>query len=271
MPFDFLDDHHIIYTSEEEGDGDCVYVYNFRRGVVNKQQQNSQEQVRNARMGRVRFQLALPPHESRRSTRFIYFCVNRLPRGALQPSGVLVTGSAPPFYADPRERLIVIRVTTMFIVDDAREEHFDLHVPARAFLRHFASAVRHGGQGGRDVVLPWPVWRDIVRTVPPRLVGLTKPPLMAVYGMRAACDPPNWDEGVLHVYSYLPRARSREAGEDKQAKVAESGGGLRGTRQALRLPGPGVTVEEDFMSVFCEDALLLYKVRVLTRNSPAFD
>ncbi|KAI0294189.1 hypothetical protein BC826DRAFT_353329 [Russula brevipes] len=251
MPFEFLDDHHIIFTSSE-GDGDCVYVYNFRHGVVNKQQ-NSQEQIRNARMGRVRFQLALPPHNSRRSARFIYFCLNRLSRGALQPSGVRVTGSASPFYADPRERLIAIRVTTIFIVSEAREDQFDIHVPARAFLHHFASAVRDGGQGGREVVLPWPAWRDIVCTTPLRSVGLTKPPLMAVYGMRAVCDPPNWDEGVLHVDSYLPRKRSREAGEGKKAMVAESGGG---TRQGLRLPGG---VEGDFISVFCEDALLLYK------------
>jgi hypothetical protein len=158
--------------------------------------------------------------------------------------------------------LIVARVVTSPV--EGGEEQFELYIPARAFLEHFSAAAATAAVRNRDdsgykyeeggvVVVPWTAWRNAVRATPPRKVPYVVQARKVVYGMRAVSHPPDWDKGVLHVDSYLPRTRGRE-----EAREAEAG--VRGgRRQAIRLP-PGVQDKKDFLSVLCEDALLCYKV-----------
>jgi len=176
-----------------------------------------------------------------------------------------------------------VRITTSPV--ERGEEQFELHVPARAFLEHFSSSATIADTGGtrqRDddgeckyeeddgvVVVPWTAWCNAARATPPRKLPYTVQARMIVYGMRALSYPPDWNEGVLHVDSYLPRARrregSREAGADTRAEPTEAEPAARarryGTRQAIRLPRED---KLDFLTALCEDALLCYKVDPLS-------
>lgn len=227
----------------------------------------------------LRFQLALPPVSRATTSRYIQLRRNALPTTGSAPPRPLPDGksspgdgdSAPasvtaPFHADPHERLIVARVVTSPV--ERGEEHFELHVPAQALVGHFSAAAsernrqRNGGEYEDDVdgvvLVPWSSWRNVVRATAPRRLPYAVQGRMVVYGMRAVAHPPDWEEGVLHVDSYLRRTRRRE--EAREAG-AEAGVGARsGTRQAIRLPRE-VEDKADFLSVLCEDALLCYKVR----------
>ena len=232
-------------------------------------------------MGLLRFQLALPPINRATTSRYIQLRRNALPTtgnssstppfmdGKSSPGdcdSAPVPGTAP-FYADPHERLIVARVVTSPV--ERGEEQFELHVPAQAFLNHFSAAAT-GQSRRRDgdeykveadgaVVVPWLEWRDAVRATPPRTLPYAIQARMVVYGMRTVAHPPDWDEGVLHVDSYLTRRR-REEVREAEADPTAGAGARAGTRQAIRLPRE-VEDKADFLSVLCEDALLCYKVR----------
>ncbi|KAI0253742.1 hypothetical protein BJV78DRAFT_1280787 [Lactifluus subvellereus] len=235
--FDFLDEHHILYSVSKE---DSIYVCDLRSCAEHQQQQSQMERGTEKEAEPLRFQLALPPINRATTSRYIQLRRNALPAVREHPS--VVEGNSPPFHADPRERLIVLRVVTSPV--EHGEEQFELHVPARILLEHFTAAQQ---AGNKDMVLPWSAWHDAVRATPPRKVPYAVQAQMVAYGMRAVSHPPNWDEGTLYVDSYFPQKR-REAG---------TGGGE--TRQAVRLPNelPG---KADFLSVLCEDALLCYKL-----------
>jgi hypothetical protein len=129
-------------------------------------------------------------------------------------------------------------------------------------------------EGDGVVAVPWTAWRDAVRSTPLRKLPYAIQANMVVYGMRAVSHPPDWDEGVLHVDSYLPRARREGSGEaraDTRAETADAepavcaAGVLRGwTRRAIRLPRE--VEKPDFLTVLCEDAILCYKVNCRTRT-----
>ena len=285
--FDFLDEHHIVYAVSTE---DSVIVYDLRRSQQQQQPQKGKEK----KIGFLHFQLALPPINRNTTSRYIQLRRNALStvtgplpdwRSLLDDSGIAPgPGPAtPPFHADPRERLVTMRIATSPV--ERGEEQFEFHVPARAFLEHFSSyATTPDAEGHRQrddnddseckgeeddevLVVPWTAWRNAVHATPKRKLPYTVQARMTVYGMRAVSYPPDWDEGVLHVDSYLPRARrqesSGEAGADTRAEVAEAEppAGTRGygTRQAIRLPRE-VEDKPDFLTVLCEDALLCYKV-----------
>ena len=280
--FDFLDKHHILYSNSMQ---DSIYVYDLRQHNADGQQQKEQETEVDTKT--VRFQLALPPIDRTRSSRYIQHRRNALPtrieslhygdaRAGDSSGG---GGGAPPFHADPSERLIVVRIVTSPV--ERGERQFELHIPARALLDHCAAATaaprprREGckdrddhtsGDEGKDAeeMLPWSAWRDAVRTTPERIVPYTIQARMVAYGMRVVSHPPDWEEGVLHVDSYLPRARRREGvNADADADVVEEntrgGMGKDGMRQAIRLPGDAES-KAGLVSVLCEDALLCYKV-----------
>jgi hypothetical protein len=292
--FDFLDEHHILYAVSDE---DSIYVYDLRSSQQKQPQKEKEKEI-----GLLRFHLALPPINRSRTSRYIQLRRNALPtatgplpdwRSWLDEGGIAPgPGPAtPPFHADPHERLIVVRIATSPV--ECGEEQFELHVPARAFLDRFSSSAatantgesrqRNGGGECKDeeddgvVVVPWTAWRNVVRETPPRKLPYVVQPRMIVYGMRAVSYPPDWDEGVLHVDSYLPRARrlegNREAGADTRAEApeAEPPAGARGygTRQGIRLPRE-VEDKPDFLTALCEDALLCYKVNHRTRTGLFF-
>jgi len=211
-------------------------------------------------MGPVRFQLSLPPIHRAIMSRYIQICRNALPTGKAQPSGGRTSDGVPPFYADARERLIVLRVVTSPV--EPGEERFELQVPARALLDHIAVVAqsrREDDDGEAASIVPWFAWCRAVRVTPPRRLPYGFRAGMVAYGMRAVSHPPDWDEGVVYVDSYLPRERRREAGTGAKAEAGK-GGGAVGMRQAVRLPGD-IESKADFLSVLCEDALLCYKVR----------
>jgi len=258
---------------------DSIYVYDLRRFSTDRDQRQQQEQETEVGMMPVGFQLALPPIHRMTTSRYIQIRRNALPSGTAPPfseGGNACGGSsAPPFHADPRERLIVLRIATSPV--ERGEEQFELHVPARALIDHYASAVaaqrrpREGrGDGDADLeaeaeAVPWSAWRDAVRTTPPQRVPYVIPARMVNYGMRVVSHPPDWEEGVLHVDSYPPRSRTREAGESANAPEVVVGamagdGGMCGMRQAIGLPGDA-EAKAGLLSVLCEDALLCYKVR----------
>jgi hypothetical protein len=296
--FDFLDEHHILYAVSDE---DSIYVYNLRCG---QQQQKQPQKEKEKEIGPLRFHLALPPINRATTSRYIQLRRNALPtatgplpdwRSWLDDSGIAPgpCPATPPFHADPHERLIVVRIATSPV--EWGEEQFELHVPARAFLEHFSSSAattdtvenRQKDDDGecKDeeddgvVVVPWTAWRDAVRETPPRKLPYAIQARMIVYGMRVVSYPPDWDEGVLHVDSYLPRARrredSREIGADTGAEAAEAepAAGARargyGTRQAITLPRE-VEDKSDFLTALCEDALLCYKVNHRIRTGLFF-
>ena len=276
--FDFLDQYTICTVSGE----DDIYVYDLRRG----QRQQKKRQI---------FRLDLPPINRNSTSRYIQLRRNALPIatgplpdwGSLLDDSDIAPGPAnPPFHADPHERLIVVRISTSPV--ESGEENFELHVPARALLDHFSSSAttadtgenRQMDDGGvcKDeeedwlaVSVPWTAWRDAVHATPLRKLPYVGRARMVVHGMRVVSHPPDWDEGVMHVDSYLPRARregSRDAGADTRAEAAEAepaagvaGARRYGTRQAIRLPQEeGGEVKPDFLTTFCEDAILCYKV-----------
>ncbi len=109
-------------------------------------------------------------------------------------------------------------------VDWGDEQQFELHIPTRSFLDHFSASTitagRNGQRGGGECdVVPWTAWRNAVRVTPPRKVPCVVPARMIAFGTRAASYPPDWDKGVFHIYSYVPRARREgsEAGTEADA------------------------------------------------------
>ncbi|KAF8502694.1 hypothetical protein F5888DRAFT_1631797 [Russula emetica] len=251
--FDFLDEHHILYAVSTE---DSIYVYDLRRG---QQKQKQPQKEKENEIGPLRFHLALPPINRGTTSRYIQLRRNALPtatgplpdwRSWLDDGGIAPRPepATPPFHTDPHERLIVVRITTSPV--ERGEEQFELHVPARAFLEHFSSSATIADTGGtrqRDddgeckyeeddgvVVVPWTAWCNAARATPPRKLPYTVQARMIVYGMRALSYPPDWNEGVLHIDSYLPRARrregSREAGADTRAEPTEAEPAARARR-----------------------------------------
>ena len=285
--FDFLDEHHILYASSDE---DSIYVFDLRRGQQKQSQKEREEEI-----GLLRFHLTLPPINRATTSRYIQLRRNALPtatgplpnwRGLLDEAGIAPgpEPATPPFHADPHERLIVARIATSPV--ERGEEQFELHIPARAFLEHLSSSAATADIGGNQkmdsdgecedeeddvaVVVPWTAWRNAARTTPPRKLPYTVQARMIVYGMRSVSYPPDCDEGVLHVDSYLPRARSREAGPDTRVEGSEAeqpaaaaGASWYRTRQAISLP---VDDKPDFLTALCEDALLCYKVNYRIRT-----
>jgi hypothetical protein len=235
--FDFLDEHHILYSVSRE---DSLYVYDLRRGAEQQQQPQKQRETEP-----VRFRLALPPINRATTTRYIQLRRNALPPTRENPS--VIEGSSSPFYADQRERLIVLRVVTSPV--ERGEEQFELHVPARVLLNHFKASLQT-----KAMVLPWSAWCDAARVTNPRWLPYTVQAHMVTYGMRAVSHPPDWDEGLLYVNSYLPR-REETAGDGRR------------TRQAVRLPNE-LSGKADVLSILSEDALLCYTVRVHTQHYP---
>lgn len=259
---------------------DSIYVYDLRRPSANQHQKEQGSEVGTKPVG---FQLALPPIHRMTTSRYIQIRRNALPSGAAPPCSegghaCSSSSSAPPFHADPRERLIVLRIATSPV--ERGEEQFELHVPARALIDRYASTIaaqrrrREGRDDGdadadadveaeADVALPWSAWRGAVRTTPPQNVPYVIPARMINYGMRVVSHPPDWEEGALHLDSYPPRSRTRrEAGESANGEAVRAkagGGGMCGTRQAIGLPGDA-EAKAGLLSVLCEDALLCYKV-----------
>ena len=253
--FDFVDEHHIMFTTLKE---DNIFVYDLRPRDVDeidrKQQQQKEEEI-GTQSEAVRFQLALTPFTNDMTSRYIYFRRNALPTKQAQPTGGRASGGAPPFHADPRERLIMLRITIRLV--DHSEEQYELHLPARALLDHFAAAGQPQRAEGGDSAVPWSAWCDSVCVTPRYQLPYMFQLQMLGYGMRAVSRPPDRDEGVIHINSYLPRSSRREA--ESAAEVREKGG-WSGTQQAFRLPRE-LADKENLWSVLCEDALLCFEVR----------
>ena len=237
--FDFLDEHHILYAGTSE---DSIYVYDLRCGCWT-------DQSTKAEAGHQRFELELPPIRRATTSRYIQVRRNALPMRMPQHELHVGDGdgartSPPPFHADPRARLVVLRIITSPV--KTGEEQFELHVPARALLEHFAVMRDAGG----DAAVPWSAWRADTEVTPVRRLLYFPRARMIAYGMRAVSHPPHWDEGVLYVNSYPPR----RAG----AVRAGLGAGV-GTRQGIPLPDE-LHEMTNFLSVLCEDGLLFFKV-----------
>lgn len=243
--FDFLDEHHILYADSTE---DSIYVYDLRCGTV---------LATKSEAGHRRFQLELPPISRATTSRYIQIRRNALPMQMQEQAQHVFQmrdddgGGAPmpppPFHADPHARLVVLRVVTSPV--EFGEEQFELHVPARALLEHFA-AKRDAGEGA---VSPWSVWRADVKVTPRRRLPYLPQARMITYGMRAVSHPPDWDDGVLCIDSYPPR---RAGAVSAGSEAAETG---VGTRQVIPLPDESPE-KTSFLSVLCEDGLLCYKV-----------
>ena len=245
--FDFVDEHHIVFAISRE---DSICVCDLRPRVVDEIDRKQQQQKEiGTELESVRFQLALPPVTDGITSRHILLHHNALQTRQAPPSG-RASGGARPFHADPRERLIMLRIITRPI--GRGDEQYDLHLPARAFLDHFAAAgQRQRGEGGEPVVVPWSAWCNSVCVTPPfQQLQLQ----MIACGMRVLSYPPDRDEGVQYIDSYLPQSSRREAGVAAEVK------GWSGTRQAFRLPRELVG-KENLRSVLCEDALLCFEVR----------
>jgi len=242
--FDFLDEHHILYADSFE---DSIYVYDLRCGT---------ELSTKAEAGHRRFQLELPSIRRATTSRYIQIRRNALPmRTQEQAQHELNVGDSdgdgvppPPFHADPHARLVVLRIVTSPV--EFGEEQFELHIPARALLEHFAAKKDAGG----DAVMPWSAWCADTDASPARRLPYIPQARMITYGMRTVSHPPDWDEGVLYLDSYPPRRAN--------AVKAGSGAGMTGvgTRQGIPLPDES---GKTFLSVLCEDALLCFKVMSL--------
>ena len=199
------------------------------------------------------FRLELPPIDRATTSRYIQIRRNTLPL-CIQDRELNSDGDStqtspppPPFHVDPRERLVVLRISTNPI--DFGEEQFELHVSARALLEHF------GVKRDPGVVIPWSAWRADTAVTPPRRLPYLPQSRMITYGMRTVSQPPDWDEGVLYLYSYTPL----KAGGVRVGSVA-------GTRQGIPLPDEPSENFWDKANVFstlCEDGLLLYQVNIL--------
>jgi hypothetical protein len=248
--FEFLDEHHVLYADSLE---DSIYVYDLRCGT---------EPARKGEGGHRGFRLDLPPIHRATTSRYIQIQRNALPvRMQKQAQHELHLGnnddgsaptSPPPFHADPRARLIVLRIVTSPV--EFGEEQFELHVPARALLEHYAANMDAGG----NAVLPWSAWRADTGLTPARKLPFLPQARMITYGMRVVSHPPDWDEGVLYVDSYPPRRASA---------VREGSGTTRvGTRQGIPLPDESPE-KTNFLSVLCEDGLLCYEVMSLPLNT----
>ncbi|KAI0298773.1 hypothetical protein B0F90DRAFT_1730927 [Multifurca ochricompacta] len=243
--FEFIDEHHIAYAVSKE---DSVYVYDLRRHGIGDHGEKVESEP-------ICFQLELPPIDRATTSRYIQFRRNALPtREQAWGVGSAGSGTPPPFQADPRERLVVLRIVTSPV--ERGEEQFELHVPTRVLLERSA-ALR--GSGG--ATLPWSAWRDLVRVTSSRRLPYIVPAYMVAYGRRVVSHPPDWDRGVLHVDSYSPRRTRRGYGDDDDA---------RGTRHAVKLPEE-LAGKENLLSALCEDALLCYKLdSSLSRISHAY-
>ncbi|KAH9970663.1 hypothetical protein BJV74DRAFT_256779 [Russula compacta] len=267
--FDFLDEHHIMFAMSTE---DSICVYDLRPRVldeIDRKERQQKEEGTGTDLEVVRFQLALPSINRATTSRYIQVRRNALPTRQAQPRGGGASGGPPPFHADARSRLTMLRIATSPVGHG--EEQYELHLPARALLDHFAAAGERRRADGGDTVVPWSAWCDSVRVTPPRRLPYMHQSRMIAYGMRAVSHPPDWDEGVLHVDSYLPRPRPsrREAGAAAAAEVRAEGR-WSGTRQGFRLPRE-VAGKENHYSVLCEDALLCCKLDPsLTKISLAY-
>ncbi|KAI9508980.1 hypothetical protein F5148DRAFT_1367474 [Russula earlei] len=221
--FCFLDEHQILYAASNQ---DSIYVYDVRRPAMDRQQQQPQlqkGQVSGTEMGPVRFQLALPSLERATMSRYIQICHNALPTGKVELWQGSSSGSAPPFYADPRERLIVLRLVTSPV--ERGEERFELHVPARALLEHAAAVgrCRRGDKG--EAVLSWSAWGDAARVTPLRRLPYAMQAQMVAYGMRVVSHPPDWDERRV-ARRLVPPASGKETRRSGGRNArCESGGG----------------------------------------------
>jgi hypothetical protein len=231
-----------LYADSSE---DSIYVYDLRCGIELTGSKNLK-----AEAGHRRFRLDLPPIDRPTTSRYIQIRRNPLPMRVQDQAlygdggGVPTPPSPPPFYGDPHERLVVLRIATSPV--DFGEEQFELHVPAQALLEHFA-VKRDAG-----AVVPWSVWRADTAVTPPRRLPYLPQSRMITYGMRTVSHPPDWDEDVSYLYSYT----SRKAG-------AVSAGSGAGTRQGIPLPdeSPENLVENaNLFSILCEDGLLFYRV-----------
>jgi len=185
--FDFLDEHHIVYGST----GDTIYAYNFR-----ETRQASQEEV-----GHLRFQLDLPLIDRDTTSRDIQVRRNALPfhsQESHRDVGSDLTCTPPPFHTDPHARLVVFRIVTFGFGGTL----FELHVRAQALPKYVA--MTKGARDGRAVV-PWSAWCADATATPTRQLPDVRKALMVACGMHAVSHPPDWDQRVLHVYSYTPR------------------------------------------------------------------
>ena len=220
--FDFLDEHHIVYGSSN----DAIHVYNFRETL--------QE------VGHLRFQLDLPLIDR---ARYIQVLCNTLPfhsQESHRDVGSDLTCTPPPFHTDPHARLVVFRIVTFGFGGTL----FELHVRAQALPKYVA--MTKGARDGRAVV-PWSAWCADATATPTRQLPDVRKALMVACGMHAVSHPPDWDQLVLHVYSYTPRRA-----DTVKAAV--------GTRQGVRVLDV-VSDKEKLMSVLCEDALFCYEVQ----------
>ena len=152
------------------------------------------------------------------------------------------TPPPPPFHVNPHERLVVLTITTSPI----DLEPFELHVPAQALLEQFWVKRDPGA------VVPWSAWRADISVTPLSKEPYLQMSRMVTYGMRTVSQPPDWEEGVLYLYSYTPRT----------AGTVRARSGV-GTRQGIPLPDDlpfNFGEDEIVFSVLCEDGLLLHQV-----------
>ena len=223
-------------------------MYDLRRGIDLKGMQNLREKP-----GHRCFRLELPHIDRATTSRYIQIRHNMLPLCIQDQElhgdgdGAQTSPPPPPFHVDPHERLVVLRITTSPV--DFGEEQFEVHVSAQALLEHFAV------KREADAVVPWSEWRADTAMTPPRRLPDLPQSRMITYGMRTLSQPPDWDEGVLYLYSYTPR----KAG-------AVRAGSVVGTRQGIPLPDElpeNLSEKVNVFSTLCEDGLLFYQVNVL--------
>ena len=196
------------------------------------------------------FRLELPPIDRATKSRYIQIRPNmspiRIQDQELHGNGDGSQTSPPPFHVDPRERLVVLLIATH--PTNFGEEPFELLVRAQALLEHFAVKRDPGA------VVPWSVWRTDTSVIPLSMEPYLPRSRMVTYGMRTV-SPPDWEEGVLYLYSYTPRK-------------AGAAGSVAGTRQGIPLPDESLenfweeSEDQNVSSTLCEDGLLLYQVNV---------
>ena len=237
--FEFLDEHHILYADSPK---DCICVFDLRRcsGLGTGAETRHQ-----------RFKLDLPPIQRARTSRYIQVRRNALP---MQGPDEFRDGEndddtstcTPPFYADPRARLVLLRIVTS--PAGTGEKQLELHVSAQALLEHFATS----RNTGTVVVVPWSAWRADTAVALVQTVQYLPQARMTAYGMRTVSHPPNCREGVLYLNSYPPR-RERA--------------GMIGARTRQGIPLPDKSPEmANLLSALCEDGLLCYQVMSFPLN-----